>query len=91
MKKLLISIPMALCWLYFMSGVVILFAIVLAIYLSVLLSNMPLLTNVLPNLLGLINTLGDNGFVGLITLGILIGQYFLAFNLFNYFKKHYDE
>ena len=74
-----------------MSGMGILFAVVLAIYLSVLLSNVPFLTNVLSNLLNMINTLGDNGFIGLVTLGILIGQYFLAYNLFLYFNKLYDE
>ena len=73
-------IPMALCWLYFMSGVVTLFVIVIAIYLSVFLPNMPFITNILPNLIDLINTLGNNGLVGLITLVILIGSYFLASN-----------
>ena len=90
-KKFLISIPMALCWLYFMSGVVALFAIVIAIYLSVFLPNMPFITNVLPNLIDLINTLGNEGLVGLITLVIFIGSYFLAYNLYNFFKKHHDK
>ena len=90
-KKFLISIPMALCWLYFMSGVVSLFAIVIAIYLSVFLPNMPFITNVLPNLIDLINTLGNEGLVGLITLVLFIGSYFLAYNLYNFFKKHHDK
>ena len=82
---------MALCWLYFMSGVVTLFVIVIAIYLSVFLPNMPFITNILPNLIDLINTLGNNGLVGLITLVILIGSYFLAYNLYNFFKQYRDK
>ena len=90
-KKLLVSIPMALCWLYFMSGVVSLFAVFIGIYLSVFFPNMPYIKNVLPNLIDLISTLGDNGVVGIIGLAILIGQYFLAYNLYNFFKKHRDK
>jgi len=90
-KKFLISIPMALCWLYFMSGVVILFTIIISIYLSVFFPNMPYITNVLPNLIDLMNTLGNNGLIGLMATVIFIGQYFLAYNLYNFFKKHHDK
>jgi hypothetical protein len=40
------------------------------------------------------NTLGNNGLIGLIGLMatvIFIGQYFLAYNLYNFFKKHHDK
>ena len=90
-KKFLISIPMALCWLYFMSGVVALFATLIGIYLSVFFPNMPYITNVLPNLIDLMNTLGNNGLIGLMATVIFIGQYFLAYNLYSFFKKHHDK
>ncbi len=70
-----------------MSGVVTLFAILIGIFLSVFFPNMPYASNVLPNLIDLLNTLGENDMIGLITLVILIGQYFLAYNLFNFLKN----
>ena len=90
-KKFLISMPMALCWLYFMSGVVQLFAVVIGIYLSVFFPNMPFISNVLPNLIDLLTTLGNANIVGLITLVIFIGSFYLAYNLYNIFKKHHDK
>lgn len=78
-KKFLISIPMAL------------FATLIGIYLSVFFPNMPYITNVLPNLIDLMNTLGNNGLIGLMATVIFIGQYFLAYNLYNFFKKHHDK
>jgi len=90
-KKFLISIPMALCWLYFMSGVVILFTIIISIYLSVFFPNMPFMSNALPNLIGFLNALGDAGIVGLITLVVYGGSFYLAYNLYNFFKKHHDK
>ena len=78
---------MAFSWLYYMSGVVTLFAILIGIFLSVFFPNMPYASNVLPNLIDLLNTLGENDMIGLITLVILIGQYFLAYNLFNFLKN----
>jgi membrane protein DedA with SNARE-associated domain len=59
MKKLFL-IPMAVCWFYFYSMVVVLFLILLAILGSVFVPN-----DVLTNLLGVLATLGDAGFVGL--------------------------
>ena len=82
---------MALCWLYFMGGVVSLFAIFIGLYLSVFFPNMPYITNILPNLIDLMNTLGNNGLVGLMTTVIFIGSYFLANSLYNFFKKHRDK
>jgi len=90
-KKFLISIPMALCWLYFMIGVVNLFFIIISIYLSVFFPNMPYIKNVLPNLIDFLNALGDADVVGLITLVIFIGSFYLAYNLYNFFKKHHDK
>jgi hypothetical protein len=58
MKKLFL-IPMAVCWLYFYSMVVVLFLILLAILGSVFVPN-----DVLTNLLGVLATLGDAGFRG---------------------------
>ena len=67
---------MALCWLYFMIGVVNLFFIIISIYLSVFFPNMPYITNVLPNLIDLMNTLGNNGLIGLMATVILIGSFY---------------
>ena len=78
---------MGFSWLYYMSGVVTLFAILIGIFLSIFFPNMPYASNVLPNLIDLLNTLGENDMIGLITLVILIGQYFLAYNLFNFLKN----
>ena len=80
MKKLFL-IPMAVCWLYFYSMVVVLFLIILAILGSVFVPN-----NVLTNLLGFFTTLGDAGFMGLIVLFTIVGQYFLAYRLYLFFK-----
>ena len=80
MKKLFL-IPMAVCWLYFYSMVVVLFLILLAILGSVFVPN-----NVLTNLLGFFITLGDAGFMGLIVLITWVGQYYLVYRLYLYFK-----
>ena len=80
MKKLFL-IPMAVCWFYFYSMVVVLFLILLAILGSVFVPN-----EVLTRLLGVLATLGDAGFVGLIFLVISVGQYYLAYRLYLYFK-----
>ena len=80
MKKLLL-IPMAVCWLYFYSMVFVLILILLAILGSVFVPN-----SVLTNLLGVLATLGDAGFVGLIVLVISVGQYYLVYRLYLYFK-----
>ena len=81
MKKLFL-IPMAVCWLYFYSMVVVLFLILLAILGSVFVPN-----NVLTNLLGFFTTLGDAGFMGLIVLITMVGQYYLAYRLYLHFKS----
>jgi len=80
MKKLFL-IPMAVCWFYFYSMVVVLFLILLAILGSVFVPN-----NVLTNLLGFFITLGDAGFMGLIVLITWVGQYYLVYRLYLYFK-----
>ena len=81
MKKLFL-IPMAVCWLYVYSMVFVLFLILLAILGSVFVPN-----NVLTNLLGFFSTLGDAGFMGLIVLITLVGQYYLAYRLYLHFKS----
>ena len=80
MKKLFL-IPMAVCWLYFASITVGLILILLSILGSVFVPN-----NVLINLLGFFTTLGDAGFMGLIVLITIVGQYFLAYRLYLFFK-----
>ena len=80
MKKLFL-IPMAVCWLYFYSMVVVLFLILLAILGSVFVPN-----DVLTRLLGILATLGDAGFVGFIFVVISVGQYYLVYRLYLYFK-----
>ena len=81
MKKLFL-IPMAVCWLYVYSMVFVLVLILLAILGSVFVPN-----NVLTNLLGFFTTLGDAGFMGLIVLITLVGQYYLAYRLYLHFKS----
>ena len=80
MKKLFL-IPMAVCWLYVYSMVFVVLLILLAILGSVFVPN-----NVLTNLLGFFTTLGDAGFMGLIVIITLVGQYYLAYRLYLYFK-----
>ena len=78
---------MGFSWLYYMSGVVTLFAIFTGIFLSLFFPDMPYVSNVLPNLLDFLQTLGDNGLVGLIVLLFVVGQYFLAYYLYDFFKN----
>ena len=80
MKKLFL-IPRAVCWLYFYSMVFVLISILIAILGSVFVPN-----NVLANLLDILITLSDAGFVGLIFVVISVGQYYLAYRLYLYFK-----
>jgi len=80
MKKLFL-IPMSVCWLYFASITVGLILILLSILGSVFVPN-----NVLTNLLGFLATLGDAGFVDLIVLISFVGQYYLSYWLYLYFK-----
>ena len=80
MKKLFL-IPMAVCWLYVYSMVFVVVLILLAILGSVFVPN-----NVLTNLLDILTTLSDAGFVGLIFVVISVGQYYLAYRLYLYFK-----
>jgi hypothetical protein len=80
MKKFFL-IPMSVCWLYFASITVGLILILLSILGSVFVPN-----NVLTNLLGFLATLGDAGFVGLIVLISFVGQYYLSYWLYLYFK-----
>lgn len=80
MKKLFL-IPMSVCWLYFISTTVALVSILLSILGSVFFPN-----GVLDNLLDFLTTLGDAGFVGLIALMTLVGQYYLAYRLYLFFK-----
>ena len=72
---------MSICWLYFMSGVVALILIHLAILLSIFIPN-----NVVDNVMAFITELGNNGIVGLLALIVFIGQYFLAYRLYLFFK-----
>ena len=64
-----------------MSGTVVLIAILLSILGSVFFPN-----NVLDNLLDFLTNLGDSGFVGRIALITVVGQYYLAYWLYLYFK-----
>ena len=80
MKKLFL-IPMSACWLYFVSVTVVFILILLIILGSVFVPN-----NVLTNLLGFLSTLRDAGFVGLVVLITFVGQYFLAYRLYLFFK-----
>lgn len=72
---------MGICWLYFMSGVTALVLIHLLILSSVFIPN-----NVLANVMAFMSELSKNGVVGLITLMVFVGQYFLAYHLYVFFK-----
>ena len=72
---------MSVCWLYFVSITVALILILLSILGLVFVPN-----NVLTNLLDFLATLGDAGFVGLVVLITFVGQYFLAYRLYLFFK-----
>ena len=80
MKKILL-VPMSICWLYFMSGVIALILIHLAILLSIFIPN-----NVLDSVMAFITELGNNGIVGLVALIVFVGQYILAYRLYLFFK-----
>ena len=82
---------MGFSWLYYMSGVVTLFAIFIGIFLSLFFPDMPYVSNVLPNLLDFLQTLGDNDLVGLIVLVSVVGQYFLAYYLYDFLKKSRED
>ena len=64
-----------------MSGVVALILIHLAILLSIFIPN-----NVVDNVMAFITELGNNRIVGLLALIVFIGQYFLAYRLYLFFK-----
>ena len=53
----------------------------LAILLSIFIPN-----NVVDNVMAFITELGNNGIVGLLALIVFIGQYFLAYRLYLFFK-----
>jgi len=72
---------MSVCWLYFVSITVVVILILLSILGLVFVPN-----NVLTNLLDFLATLGDAGFAGLVVLITFIGQYFLAYRLYLFFK-----
>ncbi len=44
----------------------------------------------IPHLIEMLNTLGDNGIVGLIALVTTVGV-FLAYYLYNFFKQYRDK
>tara|TARA_B100001939_G_C16836040_1_gene570924 strand:+ start:303 stop:599 length:297 start_codon:yes stop_codon:yes gene_type:complete len=87
----LLLIPIAFFWLYYMIGVVSLFLIFIGLFLNIFFPSL----SVLDNLLTMLNTFGDNGFVGLIALIFLVGQYFLAYHFYlilsTYRKKLKNE
>ena len=74
-----------------MIGVVSLFLIFIGLFLNIFFPSL----SVLDNLLTMLNTFGDNGFVGLIALIFLVGQYFLAYHFYlilsTYRKKLKNE
>ena len=89
--RYLLLIPIAFFWLYYMIGVVSLFLIFIGLFLNIFFPSL----SVLDNLLTMLNTFGDNGFVGLIALIFLVGQYFLAYHFYlilrTYRKKLKNE
>lgn len=89
--RYLLLIPIAFFWLYYMIGVVSLFLIFIGLFLNIFFPSL----SVLDNLLTMLNTFGDNGFVGLIALIFLVGQYFVAYHFYlilsTYRKKLKNE
>ena len=73
--------------LYALLGYIILSLWAEGIMLSLLLGEVAFLESLLPNMMSLIETLITSGIIGLITLLVLVGQFFFAYHASNVFKR----
>ena len=82
LRKVIIFIPMSLCFLNFASWLLAAILIYCGILVGFLIPN-----TILGNLLGFFNTLGDNGLIGL----IIIVEPFISYYLYLLLKRRYDS
>ena len=82
LRKVIIFIPMSLCFLNFASWLLAAILIYCGILAGFFIPNL-----ILGNLLGFLNTLGDNGLIGL----VVIAEPFIAYYLYLLLKRRYDS
>ena len=73
--------------LYALLGYIFLSIWAVGIMLSLLLGEAAFLESLLPNMMSLIETLISSGIIGLITLSVLVGQFFFAYHASNVFQR----
>ena len=82
LRKVIIFIPMSLCFLNFASWLLAAILIYCGILVGLFIPNL-----IFGNLLGFLNTLGDNGLIGL----VVIAEPFIAYYLYLLLKRRYDS
>jgi hypothetical protein len=87
MNKFFAKILMYVTGFYALLGYIILSLWAEGIMLSLLLGEVAFLESLLPNMMSLIETLITSGIIGLITLLVLVGQFFFAYHASNVFKR----
>ena len=87
MSKSLAKILMYITGTYALLGYGLLLLWFIAIMLSLVLGEISLFPSTLQNTITLIESLVVNGFIGLITALILVGQFFFAYHLHNVFNR----
>jgi hypothetical protein len=87
MNKSFAKFLMYVTGLYALIGYLILSIWAVGIMLSLLLGEMAFLESLLPNMMSLIETLISSGIIGLITLSVLVGQFFFAYHASNVFQR----
>ena len=87
MSKSLAKILMYITGTYALLGYGLLLLWFIAIMLNLVLGEISFFPSPLQNMITLIESLIENGFIGLITALILVGQFFFAYNLHNVFNR----
>ena len=87
MNKSFAKFLMYVTGLYALLGYSILLMWFVGIMLNLLLGEVAFLPALLPNTISMIEILIMNGFIGLITLMTLVGQFFFAYHASNVFKR----
>tara|TARA_B100000787_G_scaffold64750_1_gene47520 strand:+ start:161 stop:517 length:357 start_codon:yes stop_codon:yes gene_type:complete len=87
MNKSFAKLLMYVTGLYALLGYSILLMWFVGIMLNLLLGEVAFLPALLPNTISMIEILIMNGFIGLITLMTLVGQFFFAYHASNVFKR----
>ena len=73
--------------LYALFGYILLVLCFMGILLSVFFNEVVFLAGILPGLIALLDGFSSNGFLGMIALGIGVGQFFFAYHASNAFKR----